>query len=108
MHVRIKCCSKRSEASTGDRCPSAGEGAGRWGHREYERLQHRTSIAAGPQSKPRKDQLYGLVLFGFSGMTNRYVPRRFTPRSEEHTSELQSRENLVCRLLLEKKKKQDK
>src|SRR5436309_9255371 len=28
-------------------------------------------------------------------------------RSEEHTSELQSRENLVCRLLLEKKKKTD-
>src|SRR5690606_39958278 len=27
------------------------------------------------------------------------------PRSEEHTSELQSRENLVCRLLLEKKKR---
>src|SRR5690606_41946977 len=30
---------------------------------------------------------------------------RSTLRSEEHTSELQSRENLVCRLLLEKKKK---
>src|SRR5688572_32702516 len=29
----------------------------------------------------------------------------FTPRSEEHTSELQSQSNLVCRLLLEKKKK---
>src|SRR5436309_11659814 len=29
-------------------------------------------------------------------------------RSEEHTSELQSRENLVCRLLLEKKKKKNK
>src|SRR5690606_41099055 len=29
--------------------------------------------------------------------------RECTPRSEEHTSELQSRENLVCRLLLEKK-----
>src|SRR5207302_6603882 len=29
-------------------------------------------------------------------------------RSEEHTSELQSRENLVCRLLLEKKKPGDK
>src|SRR5690606_41712471 len=28
----------------------------------------------------------------------------FAPRSEEHTSELQSRENLVCRLLLEKQK----
>src|SRR5690606_41442693 len=33
-------------------------------------------------------------------------PRHAPPvaRSEEHTSELQSRENLVCRLLLEKKK----
>src|SRR5215475_15667003 len=31
--------------------------------------------------------------------------RRHPRRSEEHTSELQSRENLVCRLLLEKKKK---
>src|SRR5207302_10517071 len=29
-------------------------------------------------------------------------------RSEEHTSELQSRENLVCRLLLEKKKKKER
>src|SRR6266536_5948244 len=31
--------------------------------------------------------------------------RRPPPRSEEHTSELQSRVDLVCRLLLEKKKK---
>src|SRR2546427_6841576 len=30
------------------------------------------------------------------------------PRSEEHTSELQSQSNLVCRLLLEKKKKKEK
>src|SRR5690554_7257403 len=30
------------------------------------------------------------------------------PRSEEHTSELQSRPHLVCRLLLEKKKKKIK
>src|SRR5215204_7553797 len=29
------------------------------------------------------------------------------PRSEEHTSELQSHSDLVCRLLLEKKKKQN-
>src|SRR2546430_13509524 len=29
---------------------------------------------------------------------------RVSPRSEEHTSELQSQSNLVCRLLLEKKK----
>src|SRR5690606_41105375 len=31
------------------------------------------------------------------------APPAESPRSEEHTSELQSRENLVCRLLLEKK-----
>src|SRR5260221_9354699 len=33
--------------------------------------------------------------------------KRFMPRSEEHTSELQSHSDLVCRLLLEKKKRQD-
>src|SRR6267378_3077084 len=32
-------------------------------------------------------------------------PARAARRSEEHTSELQSRRDLVCRLLLEKKKK---
>src|SRR2546421_4575632 len=39
-----------------------------------------------------------------------YVPGSESerPRSEEHTSELQSRSDLVCRLLLEKKKKKDK
>src|SRR5690606_40075437 len=37
-------------------------------------------------------------------MRSAYVGSRPVPRSEEHTSELQSRENLVCRLLLEKKK----
>src|SRR3712207_7315812 len=31
-------------------------------------------------------------------------PEKGQPRSEEHTSELQSRQYLVCRLLLEKKK----
>src|SRR3712207_8061258 len=35
-------------------------------------------------------------------------PRPPGPRSEEHTSELQSRQYLVCRLLLEKKKKSTK
>src|SRR2546426_5850317 len=38
----------------------------------------------------------------------RGAPRRTRKRSEEHTSELQSPCNLVCRLLLEKKKKQNK
>src|SRR2546430_17242333 len=33
------------------------------------------------------------------------LPENLAERSEEHTSELQSQSNLVCRLLLEKKKK---
>src|SRR2546421_467338 len=37
----------------------------------------------------------------WSGPPSRSTPKR---RSEEHTSELQSRSDLVCRLLLEKKK----
>src|SRR2546427_6755415 len=44
------------------------------------------------------------------GLAGQLRPRRRRrgadgPRSEEHTSELQSQSNLVCRLLLEKKKK---
>src|SRR5207244_12054960 len=39
---------------------------------------------------------YGLLALGFDAEA---------PRSEEHTSELQSPDHLVCRLLLEKKKK---
>src|SRR5437870_13805407 len=48
-------------------------------------------VVAGRRGDARSD-IYGL------GVT----------RSEEHTSELQSRGHLVCRLLLEKKKKKDK
>src|SRR5437660_8763120 len=48
-------------------------------------------------------------LEGLSGAgavdASRAWAREKRPRSEEHTSELQSRGHLVCRLLLEKKKK---
>src|SRR5260370_15664271 len=37
-------------------------------------------------------------------LTQTFLPAAFSHRSEEHTSELQSHLNLVCRLLLEKKK----
>src|SRR5438046_5629217 len=40
------------------------------------------------------------------GAESNRQPRDYEPRSEEHTSELQSLTNLVCRLLLEKKKKE--
>src|SRR5436309_9020853 len=43
--------------------------------------------------------------WGFGGSRGRCTTLKpQLKRSEEHTSELQSRENLVCRLLLEKKK----
>src|SRR3712207_7031776 len=47
------------------------------------------------------------------GRRRHRLPRRIGPRPvqgrpEEHTSELQSRQYLVCRLLLEKKKKNNK
>src|SRR5690606_41470502 len=56
----------------------------------------------GPDDRRQQTphQRHGLA--GRSGVDGD-VPHR--ARSEEHTSELQSRENLVCRLLLEKKNK---
>src|SRR5438874_9616973 len=44
---------------------------------------------------------YGILDAGVRSAIIRYVSRH--KRSEEHTSELQSRRDLVCRLLLEKK-----
>src|SRR2546422_1936037 len=53
-----------------------------------------------PRGSARSETRVG---FGQIGMRVR-APCRFQYRSEEHTSELQSRLHLVCRLLLEKKK----
>src|SRR5438034_4371945 len=52
-----------------------------------------TSCCASPRSS------------GPPTMTGRYPAAHSRSRSEEHTSELQSHSDLVCRLLLEKKKK---
>src|SRR5690606_40157989 len=40
---------------------------------------------------------YPLTVHGTGGQTRAFIHIRDTVRSEEHTSELQSRENLVCR-----------
>src|SRR5699024_11380401 len=45
-----------------------------------------------------------IIFFILEFSFNRYTPFLLYFRSEEHTSELQSRFDLVCRLLLEKKK----
>src|SRR3989449_4591632 len=61
-----------------------------------------------PPRRPVEDDAARAFLRLASALDRRSRARdgtRLTPRSEEHTSELQSRLHLVCRLLLEKKKK---
>src|SRR3712207_8517263 len=50
----------------------------------------------------------GVMLLAVLGVLLAEGFQRLNARSEEHTSELQSRQYLVCRLLLEKKKKQNR
>src|SRR2546427_4921118 len=58
--------------------------------------------------RPRSPGTAGGACRGASGRrSRRAVCSHSTPRSEEHTSELQSQSNLVCRLLLEKKKRKE-
>src|SRR5438445_2956138 len=60
---------------------------------------------------PSRARIPSLNFAGPGGRTDcgRILASRSScPRSEEHTSELQSRQYLVCRLLLEKKKKKKK
>src|SRR2546429_2102775 len=72
------------------------------------------SNACAPHSSPTKTGRTGLeslnasiFIFGCDGTHGLidYLLQTIIFRSEEHTSELQSRLHLVCRLLLEKKKK---
>src|SRR3989454_1993044 len=59
------------------------------------------------QSQLRHRSRERLEVHRLHDVTVRAQPVRRRDRSEEHTSELQSPCNLVCRLLLEKKKKND-
>src|SRR3712207_9033695 len=61
-------------------------------------------LAGGQGLEPRHAQRTAAHARRWSG-SRRRARHRPRPRSEEHTSELQSRQYLVCRLLLEKKKK---
>src|SRR3712207_1106890 len=66
-------------------------------------VQAQPAAGAGPATGPDR----GRRREGYAAHSRRARPhleRSLRPRSEEHTSELQSRQYLVCRLLLEKKK----
>src|SRR5688500_6421766 len=61
--------------------------------------------ARGPHHKPRAKNVIYLFMAGGPSQLELFDYKPKLVRSEEHTSELQSPCNLVCRLLLEKKKK---
>src|SRR3712207_8201657 len=68
-------------------------------------------LSIGSPSTPSKPHSFAMVrrascssVFGSMLYLTAFFQCDFLPRSEEHTSELQSRQYLVCRLLLEKKK----
>src|SRR5439155_23387114 len=68
--------------------------------------EHRHEPGGGPPDERRAD---GRALRGIEQhIRPQHEQRQSGDRSEEHTSELQSRGHLVCRLLLEKKKKKQK
>src|SRR2546427_5357351 len=70
--------------------------------RPAERRLGARPVARLPRRHP--DHVEAPRVFGLRLRVGLEQGRRFD-RSEEHTSELQSQSNLVCRLLLEKKKK---
>src|SRR3712207_7940090 len=67
----------------------------------FEEVQALVTPEVAAQLDP--DKSYGIWWFNRQRHTFKQVVEN-TTRSEEHTSELQSRQYLVCRLLLEKKK----
>src|SRR5687768_17840563 len=75
--------------------------------RHGQRAQHHRGHAA-PQRRARARDLGGGQRRLQQDLAGGGPQQKRVARSEEHTSELQSRLHLVCRLLLEKKKKKKK
>src|SRR5690349_16201851 len=69
-----------------------------------ERTQRLVLVSSGGLGR---EVSWPLRLAAAPGMEHLLGAATSRPRSEEHTSELQSRRDLVCRLLLEKKKKEN-
>src|SRR5439155_13903364 len=67
------------------------------------RPQHGAGFGEGFEIEPHVDHRSGKIAGRRAGRSEGFQLTARRPRSEEHTSELQSRGHLVCRLLLEKK-----
>src|SRR5690606_14597751 len=87
-------------ADVGINCPKIN----RWANPAVNYNSEPTGVAIGNLNA--SDEAFGFARFAC--VVSEFMPsasmNTLDVRSEEHTSELQSRENLVCRLLLEKKK----
>src|SRR3712207_6971241 len=73
----------------------------------YTTLFRSGSLPASGSVRPKQPIFSHLAIGGSQRCFCSSLPSSWI-RSEEHTSELQSRQYLVCRLLLEKKSKTDK
>src|SRR2546429_3534980 len=91
--------SQRSAATSTANCPTAWQASIRYG---TPSSAHTSPTAPASCTNP---ELVGTQLSATRRV--RAWRARWRTRSEEHTSELQSRLHLVCRLLLEKKKLRD-
>src|SRR5438093_9707471 len=110
---RLYCAARSSDDSINEKS----KGGRHDGSCARSRVRSRATLHNG-----RRHRVIGAELSHAAGPNDRAVRRRRTDRrdrahrraeivggrSEEHTSELQSLTNLVCRLLLEKKKKKKK
>src|SRR3712207_8939650 len=80
------------------------------GHAEHHLGRPGLRRPAGEQVEHRHDHVVALdgePLLAEKRLVEKLLEGVYARRSEEHTSELQSRQYLVCRLLLEKKKMYD-
>src|SRR5215510_16015773 len=77
-------------------------------HRDLHSFPTRRSSDLRPTARPASSGCHRHDRHAASEREARKRPPRDGRRSEEHTSELQSRGQIVCRLLLEKKKKKKK
>src|SRR5689334_24821180 len=72
-----------------------------------ERVRIQAPVADHQRDLPEQRLLVGVLRVGEGALDVVHAHERGEERSEEHTSELQSQFHLVCRLLLEKKKKKN-
>src|SRR2546426_8158247 len=89
-------------AALGSSCKLGTRGVGMAGHSKWKQIKRKKAVADARRGALFTRLIREITIAAKQGGGD---PDGNAHRSEEHTSELQSPCNLVCRLLLEKKKK---